>query len=181
MLNSLQRKNINQTKRTPSVNTYVNQPIKNNITGNKSTVDSPYTNMNRFEKGKDENGNTIYFSTKANIPGNTRQERIDNVNKYFPHLNESIVVPKNDINNLNNLKNKDILQSLVNDEKAVLKHSDYKTGIQKHMVGQDPSEQEDELKLQGENYYLEQEKAGHFLGGKRRRRKTNKRKTNKRN
>ena len=55
------------------------------------------------------------LSTKAIMPGNTTQERIENVNKYFPHLNQSIVVPKNYINNLNNLKNKEILQSLVND------------------------------------------------------------------
>ena len=39
------------------------------------------------------------------------------------------------------------------------------------MVGQDPRKKEDELKLQDKNDYNEQEEAGHFFGGKRRRKK----------
>jgi hypothetical protein len=103
----------------------------------------------------------------VNVDGDTLQERRQQITEnYFP--------PKHEWEKIKDLKNIGILKKMQGETNAVLRNTDAKRAIKSHIVGQDPRQKEDQIKAYDEQNFDEQEEAGHFLGGKKRRNKKTK-------
>ena len=141
----------------------------NNSPQSKKKIKTPDNNSpphySLLNQTKDRDGKKI--GQIVNVDGNTLQERRQQITEnYFP--------PKHEWEKIEDLKNIDLLKKMQRETNAVLRNTDAKRAIKSHIVGQDPRQKEEQINAYDVQNFVEQEEAGHFLGGKKRRNKKTK-------